>query len=64
VLALASLALSLGDHETAVGVWSQTTVDIRECVLEPGWEHQLAAEEPKGRTDAVAATERGSGGRR
>ncbi len=24
---------------TAVGVWSQTTVDIREWVLEPGWEH-------------------------
>lgn len=39
VLALASLALSRGDHETAVNVWSQTTVDIREWVLEPGWEH-------------------------
>jgi DNA-binding CsgD family transcriptional regulator/HEPN domain-containing protein len=39
VLALASLALSLGEHETAVGVWEQTTVDIREWVLEPGWEH-------------------------
>jgi DNA-binding CsgD family transcriptional regulator/HEPN domain-containing protein len=39
VLALASLALSLGEHETAVGVWKQTTVDIREWVLEPGWEH-------------------------
>jgi DNA-binding CsgD family transcriptional regulator len=39
VLALASLALSLGDHETAVTVWKQTTVDIREWVLEPGWEH-------------------------
>ena len=39
VLALASLALSLGEHETAAGVWEQTTVDIREWVLEPGWEH-------------------------
>lgn len=39
VLALASLALSLGDHETAVGVWKRATVDIREWVLEPGWEH-------------------------
>jgi DNA-binding CsgD family transcriptional regulator len=39
VLALASLALSMGDHETAVNVWKQTTVDIREWVLEPGWEH-------------------------
>jgi DNA-binding CsgD family transcriptional regulator len=39
VLALASLALSLGDHEAAVGVWKRTTVDIREWVLEPGWEH-------------------------
>ncbi len=39
VLALASLALSLGEHEVAVGVWKQTTVDIREWVLEPGWEH-------------------------
>lgn len=39
VLALASLALSLGDHEAAVSVWKQTTVDIREWVLEPGWEH-------------------------
>ncbi|MFZ0091992.1 MAG: LuxR C-terminal-related transcriptional regulator, partial [Solirubrobacteraceae bacterium] len=39
VLALASLALSLGDHETAVNVWRRTTVDIREWVLEPGWEH-------------------------
>ncbi len=39
VLALASLALSLGDHETAVSVWKHTTVDIREWVLEPGWEH-------------------------
>ena len=39
VLALASLALSLGEHEAAVAVWSQTTVDIREWVLEPGWEH-------------------------
>jgi DNA-binding CsgD family transcriptional regulator len=39
VLALASLALSLGEHEDAVSVWRQTTVDIREWVLEPGWEH-------------------------
>jgi DNA-binding CsgD family transcriptional regulator len=39
VLALASLALSLGEHEAAVSVWRQTTVDIREWVLEPGWEH-------------------------
>jgi DNA-binding CsgD family transcriptional regulator len=39
VLALASLALSLGEHEAAVNVWKQTTVDIREWVLEPGWEH-------------------------
>ena len=39
VLALASLALSLGEHEDAVSVWTQTTVDIREWVLEPGWEH-------------------------
>jgi DNA-binding CsgD family transcriptional regulator len=39
VLAVASLALSLGDHEEAVGVWKRTTVDIREWVLEPGWEH-------------------------
>jgi DNA-binding CsgD family transcriptional regulator len=39
VLALASLALSLGEHEAAVNVWRQTTVDIREWVLEPGWEH-------------------------
>ncbi len=39
VLALASLALSLGEHEEAVSVWKQTTVDIREWVLEPGWEH-------------------------
>jgi DNA-binding CsgD family transcriptional regulator len=39
VLALASLALSLGEHEEAVNVWKQTTVDIREWVLEPGWEH-------------------------
>ena len=39
VLALASLALSLGEHEAAVSVWTQTTVDIREWVLEPGWEH-------------------------
>ena len=39
VLALASLALSLGEHEAAVSVWGQTTVDIREWVLEPGWEH-------------------------
>ena len=39
VLALASLALSLGDHETAVSVWKRATVDIREWVLEPGWEH-------------------------
>jgi DNA-binding CsgD family transcriptional regulator len=39
VLALASLALSLGDHEAAVSVWKHTTVDIREWVLEPGWEH-------------------------
>ena len=39
VLALASLALSLGEHEVAAGVWQQTTVDIREWVLEPGWEH-------------------------
>ncbi|MGA9856459.1 MAG: helix-turn-helix transcriptional regulator, partial [Solirubrobacteraceae bacterium] len=39
VLALASLALSLGEHETAASVWSRTTVDIREWVLEPGWEH-------------------------
>jgi DNA-binding CsgD family transcriptional regulator len=33
------VALSQGDHETAVGVWQRTTVDIREWVLEPGWEH-------------------------
>ena len=39
VLALASLALSLGDHDAAAAVWKQTTVDIREWVLEPGWEH-------------------------
>ena len=39
VLALASLALSLGEHEDAVSVWTRTTVDIREWVLEPGWEH-------------------------
>jgi DNA-binding CsgD family transcriptional regulator len=39
VLALASLALSLGEHEAAVTVWKRTTVDIREWVLEPGWEH-------------------------
>ncbi|HEY1715424.1 MAG TPA: AAA family ATPase [Solirubrobacteraceae bacterium] len=39
VLALASLALSLGEHEDAVNVWTRTTVDIREWVLEPGWEH-------------------------
>ncbi len=39
VLALASLALSVGDHETAVSVWQRATVDIREWVLEPGWEH-------------------------
>jgi DNA-binding CsgD family transcriptional regulator len=39
VLALASLALSLGEHEEAVNVWKRTTVDIREWVLEPGWEH-------------------------
>ncbi|MGZ4313939.1 MAG: tetratricopeptide repeat protein, partial [Solirubrobacteraceae bacterium] len=39
VLALASLALSLGEHEDAVSVWRRTTVDIREWVLEPGWEH-------------------------
>ncbi len=39
VLALAALALSQGDHETAVSVWQQTTVDVREWVLEPGWEH-------------------------
>ncbi len=39
VLALASLALSLGEHEDAVSVWKRTTVDIREWVLEPGWEH-------------------------
>jgi len=39
VLALASLALSLGDHETAVSVWAQATLDIREWVVEPGWEH-------------------------
>jgi DNA-binding CsgD family transcriptional regulator len=39
VLALASLALSLGEHEAAAAVWQQTTVDIREWVLEPGWEH-------------------------
>ena len=39
VLALASLALSLGEHEAAVSVWTRTTVDIREWVLEPGWEH-------------------------
>jgi DNA-binding CsgD family transcriptional regulator len=39
VLALASLALSLGEHDIAAGVWKQTTVDIREWVLEPGWEH-------------------------
>ena len=39
VLALASLALSLGEHEEAVAVWKHTTVDIREWVLEPGWEH-------------------------
>ena len=39
VLALASLALSLGEHEAAAAVWTQTTVDIRQWVLEPGWEH-------------------------
>jgi DNA-binding CsgD family transcriptional regulator len=39
VLALASLALSLGEHEAAVAVWRQTSVDIREWVAEPGWEH-------------------------
>ncbi|HTU97647.1 MAG TPA: AAA family ATPase [Solirubrobacteraceae bacterium] len=39
VLALASLALSLGEHEEAASVWARTTVDIREWVLEPGWEH-------------------------
>ena len=39
MLALASLALSLGEHEAAAAVWQQTTVDIRQWVLEPGWEH-------------------------
>ena len=39
VLALASLALSRGEHEAAVAVWRQTSVDIREWVVEPGWEH-------------------------
>jgi DNA-binding CsgD family transcriptional regulator len=38
-LALALLALSLGDPEASVGVWKQVTVDVREWVAEPGWEH-------------------------
>jgi len=38
-LALALLALSLGEHEASAGVWKQVTVDVREWVAEPGWEH-------------------------
>src|SRR6202042_3615796 len=59
VLALASLALSLGEHEAAFSVWTRTTVDIREWVLEPGWEHLDAVMiEARVRAGRTAAAER------